>query len=167
MTDPVQQLVEVLQAEMGAQQELAAVLDGKLDAMRHYDLPRLEALSRSEQRLMEGLRLHEVRRTDAVRRAAWKVLGPGPTGPVTARQLAQASPEPARTKLLAVAAMLGEVVQMVQRLHRINTVAAQKVLMHFEHVFRIIAQSGWDIGLYGKGGKKAFLQQRRLVDATA
>jgi flagellar biosynthesis/type III secretory pathway chaperone len=85
----------------------------------------------------------------------------------TAKELASAAPEPARSKLLALAAMLKETAQNVQRLNRINAIATHKVLGHFDQIFRIIAQSGRDIGLYGRAGKKSITEQNRLVDAIA
>ena len=86
---------------------------------------------------------------------------------MTAKELAQAASEPQRSKLLALAAMLKEVAENIQRLNRINAVATKKVLGHFDHIFNIIAQSGRDIGLYGRAGKKSIMEQNRLVDAIA
>ena len=152
--------------ELQCQRDLAGVLENKLDAMRHYDVSRLEALSVSEQRLLDGMRTKGQNRQGAVRSATEQLL-PDVGGSGSARNLAEKLPQPQRNKLLALAAMLKDVAQNVQRLNRVNVLAGQKMLVHFDHVFRIIAQSGRDIGLYGRAGKKSFLEQNRLFDAQA
>lgn len=168
MIDSMQQLIEAMQQELQHQQDLVILLDHKLDAMRKCDLSRMQALSVNEQRLMECMRLSEQRRTETVRRAARQFFSQRPDDkPVTCRELAQAAPEPQRSKLLALTGMLREVVENVQRLHRVQSTSAQKVMGHFNQIFRIIAQSGRDIGLYGRFGKKSLLEQNRLVDALA
>ena len=154
MADAVEQLIEAMLDELQSHKKLSAVLDGKLDAMRHFDVSRLESLRQNEQRLLNVVRMNGQRRAEATHQA-------------TARELAQAAPEPARSKIMALAAMLKEMAQNIQRLNRVNAVATRKVLGHFDQIFRIIAQSGRDIGLYGRAGKKSLTEQNRLVDAIA
>ncbi|MBN1846165.1 MAG: flagellar export chaperone FlgN [Sedimentisphaerales bacterium] len=167
MTDTIQQLIETLQQELRYQQELAQVLDNKLDAMRHYDLPRLEALTRNERRLVEILQGHDSQRAQAVRGAV-RHLWPRQSRPrATCRELAEACREPQRSHLLTLSAMLAEVAEKVQRLNRIGAIATRKIMNHFDIVFQAIAQSGRDIGLYGRAGKKTGLEPHRLVDALA
>jgi flagellar biosynthesis/type III secretory pathway chaperone len=163
----MQQLIEAMQQELQYQQNLMVLLENKLDAMRHYDISRMQALSLNEQRLIDGMRLNEKRRTEVVLRATRQFFPTRQGKPPTCRELAQAAPEPERSKLLALTGMLREVVEKVQRLHRVYTIATQKVMGHFNQIFRIIAQSGRDIGLYGRCGKKSLLEQNRLVDALA
>jgi len=167
MTDTVQQLIDAMQQELQFQQDLAALLDHKLDAMRHYDISRMEALGISEQRLVDRLRSHEQQRTEAIRRATRQYFPARFRQVATCREIAQVIAEPSRSKLLTLAAMLKDVAQNVQRLHRVQTLASRKIMAHFNQIFRIIAQSGRDVGLYGRGGKKALLEQNRLVDALA
>ncbi|KPK77642.1 MAG: hypothetical protein AMJ79_02560 [Phycisphaerae bacterium SM23_30] len=168
MADAVEQLIEAMQDELQCHRKLAAVLDGKLDAMRHFDVSRLEALRHNEQRLLNVVRMNGQRRAEATQQATWRLFPQRRIGSsVTAKELAQAAPEPARSKILALAAMLREMAQNIQRLNRVNAVATRKVLGHFDQIFRIIAQSGRDVGLYGRAGKKSMAEQNRLVDAIA
>lgn len=167
MSKSVEILLTAMQEELQWQQDLAAVLDSKLDAMKHYDLSRLEALSVSEQRLLEGIRLNSIKRNSAVHQTMRELM-PKTKGRLTsARELAQALSEPLRGKLMAITGMLREVVEKVQRLNRINAQVSRKMLGHFDHIFRVLAQSGSDIGLYSRVGKKAVVEQKRLVDAIA
>ena len=167
MADAVEQLIEAMQQELRWQQELAVVLDNKLDAMKHYDMSRLEALSQNEQKLMQGLRHNEMRRQSAVRQAARQLSPDRPDRLSNAQELARASVEPGRSRILVLAGMLRSVAEKVQRLNRVNALASQRIIGHFDQIFRIIAQSGRDIGLYGEAGKKTLLEQNRLVDAIA
>ena len=167
MADVAEQLITAMQAEFKGQQDLTALLEGKIDAMQHYDMSRLEALAAREQRLLETVRQQGLRRDAAVKRLTTHCFPQRRGQRAHARELAQALDEPHRTNLLSLAVMLKDAVQKTQRLNRINAVASQKILQHFHHVFRIIARTGCEVGLYGRGGKKAFLEQKQLVDALA
>ena len=168
MADAVEQLIEAMLDELQSHKKLSAVLDGKLDAMRHFDVSRLESLRQNEQRLLNVVRMNGQRRAEATHQATGQLFPQRRMdSSVTARELAQAAPEPARSKIMALAAMLKEMAQNIQRLNRVNAVATRKVLGHFDQIFRIIAQSGRDIGLYGRAGKKSLTEQNRLVDAIA
>ena len=168
MANAVEQLIAALQDELQGHQKLSAILDGKLDAMRHFDVSRLESLRQKEQRLLDSVRMIGQRRLEAVNRATAELWPQRRRARfMTAKELAQAAPEPQRSKLLALAAMLKEVAENIQRLNRINAIATKKVLGHFDHIFNIIAQSGRDIGLYGRAGKKSIMELNRLVDARA
>lgn len=167
MAEIAKKLIDAMKTELNYQQSLAVLLDNKLDAMRHYDLSRLEALTENEQQMVQDTLTQENRCTDLARFAT-KELVPGKRGNLaTASELARACREPQRSQLLSLAAMLKQMAEKVQRLNRINSIASEKILNHFDGIFRIFAQSGCDIGLYQRAGKKAFLEQNRLVDAIA
>ena len=167
MTEAVKQLIEAMQDELQGQQNLAVILDNKLDAMRHYDMSRMDALGQSEQQVIENLRNNEKKRRLAVRQATQQLCPQRRNSMATASELARAAAEPERDRILALTAMLRDVTTKVQSLNRINSLASQKILGHFDRIFQIIAQSGRDIGLYGQSGKKSLLEQNRLVDAMA
>jgi len=57
MANAVEQLIAALQDELQGHQKLSAILDGKLDAMRHFDVSRLESLRQKEQRLLDSVRI--------------------------------------------------------------------------------------------------------------
>jgi len=181
MSDAVEKLLQTLQDDWQWHHDLAAVLENKLDAMRHFDITRLEALTQSEQRITQAISLNEKKRREVIRQASAELFPQQGDSlarqeektegrklvPITARELAGALKPPRRERLLALAGMLREITQKVQTLNRVNSLASHKIMGHFDHIFRIIAQSGRDIGLYGRGGKKSLLEQNRLVDALA
>ena len=45
MSEAVEKLIQILEDDLQWHQSLAVVLENKLDAMRHYDMSRLEALA--------------------------------------------------------------------------------------------------------------------------
>ena len=167
MDDPTEQLISVMQQEVQSHEELAQLLENKLDAMKHYDLSRLEALSVGEQQLMTELGRTGRLRHAAVHKLAREYYPQSPVRKVTARQLAESSPEPLRSKLLVLAGILKEVAERVKRLNQVNVLTTGKVMVHFDAIFKLISQYGNDIGLYGRGGKQLAFEQRRIVDAIA
>ncbi|MCK4629003.1 MAG: flagellar export chaperone FlgN [Sedimentisphaerales bacterium] len=186
MSEAVEKLIQILEDDLQWHQSLAVVLENKLDAMRHYDMSRLEALTANEQQLTEAICANEKKRRQVVRQATVEFF-PQNNKPATARELAKAlqerqssqgtankrqlpkenSAETAANRLLALSDMLREVTEKVKRLNNVVSIASHKILGHFDNVFRIIAQSGRDIGLYGRSGKKSLLEQNCLVDALA
>ena len=189
MSEAVEKLTQILEDDLQWHQSLAAVLENKLDAMRHYDMSRLEALTANEQRITEAICANEKKRRQVIRQATVEFFPQG-SKPATARELAQAllerqslrgseaaagqrrlsevnSAEKAVRRLLALSDMLRDVTEKVRRLNNVVSIASHKILGHFDNVFRIIAQSGRDIGLYGRSGKKSLLEQNCLVDALA
>ena len=167
MSEAMEKLVEALQDDLDSHRKLAEVLENKLNAMSCRDISRLEALGITEQQLVSSITVNERKRSAATHRAT-EAYYPQRRGRVaSARELAQKTGEPLRGKVLALSALLSEVIEKVRRLNRINMSATQKILGHVDYVFQIIAQSGCDIGIYGRAGEKSFLEQNRLVDAMA
>ena len=167
MADMADQLIQALQEELHGQQTLVAVLENKLQAMQHYDMKRLEALVANEQQLLHGIRQKANRRDLAVKRLTALVFPHRRGDRAKANELAQHIDESRRRLFLGLTGALREMVEKAQRLNRINAIASQKVLQHLGHVFRIISQTGVEIGLYNPVGKKATVEQRYIVDALA
>jgi len=167
MAQALEKLIDAMEQELQWQRDLAAVLEHKLDAMRHHDISRLEALTQAEQRLLDGIYLNAGKRNAAALQATQQLFNPPRPKAASARELAAAVKEPTRGKLIILAAMLRDIAQKVQSLNRINALATQKMQGYFQQIFSIIALSGRDIGLYGRSGKRSLPQQNRLVDAIA
>lgn len=165
MSDQSVQLVMALQSELQCQQQLASLLESKLDAMRRYDVRRLEGLAGSEKQLLEKMQLTAIKRRHAAETMTRKVLA-NLGRPATAKELAAASDEPTRSQLYSLSALLAQECEKVQRLNRVNDIASRKMLGHVDQVFRAIAQTEHDAGLYGRGGRKPALEQNRIFDAT-
>lgn len=167
MADAVEQLIEAMNQELQCQRELAGLLENKLDAMRRYDVRRLDSIAANEHRLIDNLHANSQRRNTAVGCVAQQLFDRSTGSLPTARQIAEKTSAVNGDKILALTAMLKDVTKTVKRLSGINATASQKMLGHFDHIFRIIAQSGRDIGLYGRAGTKFHLEQNRLFDALA
>ncbi|MCH9023062.1 MAG: flagellar protein FlgN [Planctomycetes bacterium] len=167
MDNSTEQLIIAMQQEVEAHEELAQLLENKLDAMKHYDLSRLEALSTGEQQVVSELGRKGQLRQAAVHKLAREFYPQSPVKHVTARQLAKTAGEPLRSKLLALAGILREVAEKVKRLNEINAQTTGKVMVHFDAIFKLVAQFGCDIGLYGRAGKQLVFEQRRIIDAIA
>jgi len=160
-------LLEAMSAELQAQQQLTELLENKLDAMRRYDLPRLEALSAAESRVLSQVRSSAQKRTIAARAATTVLNPPRQKAIATAKELAALAEGSVRERLEALIASLSNAAEKTQRLNYIHAAATRRVVGHLNHIFRLVAQTGKDAGLYNRGGKAAMLEQNRLVDAKA
>ncbi|MBN2212025.1 MAG: flagellar export chaperone FlgN [Sedimentisphaerales bacterium] len=160
-------LLEAMSAELQAQHQLAVLLENKLDAMRRYDLSRLEALSATEPRVLSLVRSSAQKRTIAAKAATTALNPPRKSAVATAKELAAMAQGPVRERLEALTASLVSAAEKAQRLNQIHAAAARRVVGHLDHIFRLVAHAGKDAGLYSRGGKAAMLEQNRLVDAKA
>ena len=167
MAKAVEQLILAMQAEVAVHEELAGVLDGKLDALKCRDLSRLESLNGREQELVNVVRVKGQLRETAVKEVVGSYYPQRRGERISASELAQDSKEPWRSKLLTMTALLKEIATKVSRLNQINAIAMRKMLGHFDTIFNVIAQCGQDIGLYGRQGKELALEQRSVIDAIA
>ncbi len=172
MSAAINNLLQILREDYQYHVELVQVLENKLDAMRHYDMSRLEALGQQEQRLTQAVALNGQKRVATVTQAAYVLIPGAANKGVRASELAaamQLRPELSdqAEQLSTLVSLLKAVTEKIQRLNQINNLATRKILGHFDQIFRIIAQNGRDIGLYGRGGKKTYMEQNRLVDARA
>ena len=164
MPDNFVKLADLMHEELRLQKDLADTLQNKLEAMRHHDTMRLEGITVQEQAVINAVQQVAAQRNSLLRRIT-TALSLGRSGPPTAKDIARQSAEPTRTRLLSLAGKLKEQAQAVQRLNHITEIASRKILTHFDNIFGIIANSGRDIGLYGRAGRTALLEQNRLVDA--
>jgi flagellar biosynthesis/type III secretory pathway chaperone len=167
MKDGIDKLIDEMQGELERHNDLAALLERKIDAMKRFDTGQMETLTAQEQGLVHELQVKGRQREAAVTLASRQLLGARGAGRLTAKELAVKSPEPQRTRLLALSGMLREVGLKVQSLNRVNALASHKVLGQFDQVFQILARSGREIGLYGRGGRTGAVEQNRLVDTIA
>lgn len=164
----VDRLIEQMREELQLQQGLVTVLENRLDAMRHYDLSRLETLDMSQQRLIDTLQLAAGNRGRTAYRLTRELMPKYRGRSATVSELAQMIDQPNRDELMEVAELLRQTAQNSQRLNRINNSASNKIIGHLDRIFHIVAEAGRDIGLYSRVGKKpTFLEQNRIVDATA
>lgn len=167
MAELVEQLIFAMQDEVRVHEELAGVLDGKLDALKCRDLSRLESLNVREEQLVGVVRAKGQVRESAVQSVVQEYYPQRRGERVSARELAQSSKEPWRGKLLAMTSLLKEIATKVSRLNQVNALAMRKMMGHFDTIFNLIAQCGQDIGLYGREGKQPALEQRSMIDAIA
>lgn len=165
--DVIEQLIEAMQEELQSQEQMTVALNSKLDAMRHYDMPRLEALTLVEQRLVNTLQVQGGKRAQLAQQATRALNPPRQKTVATVRELAAVTKESQRERLLGLAALLGDAAEKTQRLNRVVGMASYKLMGHVNHIFQLIAHAGQDVGLYGRAGKCKMVEQNYLVDARA
>ncbi len=151
----VEQVVRVLDELKHLHDELAVVVKGKIQAMRAADTDALRsAVAR------EGFLTQRIREQDGLRRQIMELVGellglsPDEAGRMTVSELAQRTVEPARSRLLAVAAAIREKAQEAARANEVAAMITAEMLKHFRHVFEVMAQvDAREVGLYSRTGR--------------
>lgn len=166
MPNNFEQLADIMHEELRLQKNLADTLENKLQAMRRHDTACLEDITAREQTVVNAVQEIAAQRNSVLRRIT-TALAMGRSASPTAKEIAKQSSEPTRSRIISLAAKLKEQARNVQRLNHVTAIASRKILTHFDAIFGIIASSGRDIGLYGRAGRTALLEQNRLVDAIA
>jgi len=167
MNEAVLGLVQSLKEELSYQQQMEALLNGKLEAMRRYDMARLEGLTVAEKRLVETERLRSAKRERWVLRLTRQFCPEIRGRLATAKEIAAKLPAPFGQEVMYLAVKLKETTERLVRLNQINASVTRKLLGHVDSIFKIVAQAGVEIGLYSRAGRQTELEHRRLIDALA
>jgi hypothetical protein len=164
MDKPVNDLLNLLREMLGSQQRLLAIATARRDAMRAFDVERLNGLT--EQEKLETDRAGELDRkrkdvTSQLRNALGRGVQP------TVSEIAKRVDEPLRSQLLTVAAELKAVVEQLDRLTRINARVSETVVKGMARVLKVVTGMAQHAGLYMRNGRKAALAGLHLLEVTA
>lgn len=132
---------------------LAQIADRKLAAMRAADSHALEAAALDEGELLRGVASAAEQRGALLAQFARHVRPDGGPAP-TLRLLADASPEPVRSRLRARALGLQTASELLQRKNRVVAEVARRLHEHVQAVFADVARAAHDSGLYNGQGER-------------
>ena len=163
----VQELLSLLRDLLAGQERLLKLALARRDAMRIFDIQKLESLSSQERAETTTLASLDRRRQALV--AQFRVHF-GKTGinvlEPTVSEIARRSPEPAKTQLLALAAQLKETVEQLDRNTRINSAVSDSVVKGLAKVLKVVTGLAQHAGLYMRNGRKAAMQGIHLLEVT-
>lgn len=162
-----QDLVNLLEEMLRSQRALLDVAVGRREAMRAYDIGRLQTLEAQEKAATDGAdRLDKQRKLvlSEYRAQAAKENRPAPKG-VT--EIAARLGEPDRTRVLVLAAELKKVVEMLDRETRMNAKVSETVVRGMAKVLKIVTGLAQHAGLYMRNGRKAALSRIHMLEVTA
>ena len=160
----ITELLALLRELLAGQERLLALALARREAMRTFDMPRLETMAGQER--AETVRMAELdKRRLALTGRMRAVLGGGT--PATVSEVAKRVEEPARSQLLGLAAQLKETMEKVERNSRINATVSETVVKGLAKVLKVVTGLAQHAGLYMRNGRKAALHGVHLLEVTA
>ncbi len=160
----VAELLMLLRELLAGQDRLLKLALARREAMRVFDIARLETLAAQER--TEALRLGELdRRRQTLVGQFRAVLGKGAAPTVS--EIALRANEPVKSQLLGLAAQLKETVKQVERNARINATISETVVKGLAKVLKVVTGLAQHAGLYMRNGRKAAMHGIHLLEVTA
>ena len=158
----VQELISLYQDLLASHERQLALAQGRLEAMRAYDVPLLTTLMEREEIESQNLEKLELRRKDVTVRLR-RAMGTEPTTTLIAARTA----EPQKSQLLGLAGRLRQVLEQVERINRINAKVSQAVVKSLAKVLKIVTGVAQHVGLYNRSGRKAAVAGIHILELTA
>jgi hypothetical protein len=160
----VNEILTLLRELLAIQQRVLLLTLARREAMRTFDIGRLEGLVEQEKAAAQAL-------AEAHRRR--EILTPqlrahlGKNVQSTISEIAQRTPEPARSQLLALAGQIRQIAEQVERNNRINATVSESVVKGLAKVLKVVTGLAQHAGLYMRNGRKAALHGIHLLELTA
>ncbi|MBN1341935.1 MAG: flagellar protein FlgN [Phycisphaerae bacterium] len=135
-------------------EELLAVVQQKLAAMKRADTEALNSCLAREQFLADRIRQREGLRQQLVQIIARELgLDAERVRELSLKDLAGHFNEPRRGQLLALAASVRGVLEAIDSANRVAALVTGEMLKHFRQVYSAMAQAGGSSGRYSAGGQ--------------
>jgi hypothetical protein len=160
----VTELLTLLRELLAGQERLLGLALARREAMRTFDISRLEMVA-GQERVETGRMAELEKRRMALTSQMRATLGAGSA--VTVTEVARRVEEPAKSQLLGLAAQLKETVEQVERNTRINATISETVVKGLAKVLKIVTGLAQHAGLYMRNGRKAALHGIHLLEVTA
>ena len=163
MDNLVKELLKLLADVLACQQRLLAMALARREAMRAFDVERLEMLTEQQRLETQNLVALDRRRKEIVSR--FKPLLKGAEATVT--EISQRIGEPQKTQVLALAGAIKTTVEQLDRNNRINATVSDTVVKGLAKVLKVVTGLAQHAGLYMRNGRKAALHGIHLLEITA
>ncbi len=162
------ELVGVLNALIGFQNELHAAIDAKLDAMRRSHADDMMASAQSEGRLCSQISALDERRAEIVTDLCQctGLVAPAGIQKVSLRMLAVGLDEPDRASLLEAGQALREKMLQVAEKNRVVELVSREMLAHFKTLFMAFTQDDDSRPTYSRGGSLESGDGVNVLDAV-
>jgi flagellar biosynthesis/type III secretory pathway chaperone len=163
MDNLVKKLLKLLGELLACQERLLALALARREAMRAFEVDRLEMLTEQERLETQNLAGLDRRRKEIV--AEFKQLLRGVEPTVT--EISKRIGEPRKTQLLAMAGKIKTTVEQLDRNNRINATISESVVKGLAKVLKVVTGLAQHAGLYMRNGRKAALHGIHLLEITA
>jgi hypothetical protein len=156
-------LLKLLGDMLAGQQRLLAIATARRDAMKTFDVARLEALTEQERIETGAMAVLDARRKAIV--VAFKPHLRGADATVT--EISKRVGEPQKTQMLTLAGQIKAAVEALDRTNRINATVSDTVIKGLAKVLKVVTGLAQHAGLYMRNGRKAALHGIHLLEITA
>ncbi len=160
----IAELLMLLRELLASQQRLIGLALAGREAMRVFDIERLNAITLQERKEMQILSILDNQRKGLVSQFRGIM---GRNVEPTVSEIAKRAQEPVRSQLLTLAAQVKEAAELVTRNSRINATVSEAVVKSLAKVLKIITGLAQHAGLYMRNGRKAALHGIHLLEVTA
>jgi len=157
------ELITLLRDMLASQQRLLQIALLRQDAMRSFDIERLNVLHEQERTETQKAESFDNRRTVLIQR--FRPLLPANLQPGVS-EIARRCQEPVKSQLLALAGRLRAVVEQLDRHTRINAKVSETVVTGLAKVLKVMTGLAQHAGLYMRNGRKAALKGIHLLEVT-
>ena len=159
----VADLIALLRDMLQSQQRLLQIALIRQDAMRSFDIEKLNTLHEQERMETQNAESFESRRKTIIQQFR-PILGNGVEPSVS--EIARRCKDPAKTQLLALAGQLKTIVEQLARHTRINAGISDTVVKGLAKVLKVMTGLAQHAGLYMRNGRKAALKGIHLLEVT-
>jgi hypothetical protein len=160
----VMELLELMGELLAGQQRLLTISTSRREAMRAFDIERLEMLLEQERGETQNL-MGLDRMRQGILGQMKREMGAGAVINVT--EIAKRVSEPRKSQLLGLAGQIRTVVEQVERNTRINATISETVVKGLAKVLKVVTGLAQHAGLYMRNGRKASLHGIHLLEVTA
>lgn len=160
----VAELLTLLREILASQQRLLQIAVARQEAMRVYEIDRLNALVEQEKVETQKAESFSTRRRVLMNQFT-NVLGRGVE--IKVSEIAKRCGEPSKTELLVVAADIKAVTEQLDRHMRVNAKISESVVKGMAKVLKVMTGLAQHAGLYMRNGRKAALRGIHMLEITA
>jgi hypothetical protein len=160
----VTELLTLLREILASQQRLLQIAVARQEAMRVYEIDRLNALIEQEKVETQKAESFSNRRRVLMNQFT-NVLGRGVE--IKVSEIAKRVGEPQKTELLVVAAEIKAVTEQLERNMRVNAKISESVVKGLAKVLKVMTGLAQHAGLYMRNGRKAALRGIHMLEITA
>jgi outer membrane protein TolC len=160
----VNELLTLLREILASQQRLLQIAVARQEAMRVYEIDRLNALIEQERVETQKAESFSNRRRVLMNQFT-NVLGRGVE--IKVSEIAKRCGEPSKTELLVVAANIKAVTEQLEQHTRVNAKISESVVKGLAKVLKVMTGLAQHAGLYMRNGRKAALRGIHMLEITA
>ena len=160
----VNELLTLLREILASQQRLLQIAVARQEAMRVYEIDRLNALIEQEKVETQKAESFSNRRRILMNQFT-NVLGRGVE--IKVSEIAKRVGEPSKTELLVIASQIKAVTEQLEKHTRVNAKISESVVKGLAKVLKVMTGLAQHAGLYMRNGRKAALRGIHMLEITA